>query len=84
MRAIYARIKAELALIRARADQKLNVLAALVVGYLTANSAQFNAAVTSLVPAHYQSLAGAGAGLISYAIVRAAAARAASKVAGNG
>jgi 3-polyprenyl-4-hydroxybenzoate decarboxylase len=84
MRALYERIRAELELIRRRVDQRLNVVASLVVGYLVANSAQFQAAVTSLVPAKYQALAGLAAGLLSYLIVRAASARDAKKAAGNG
>jgi hypothetical protein len=84
MKAIFEKIRAELELIRKRVDQRLNVVASLAVGYLVANSAQFQAAVTSLVPAKYQPIAGLVAGIISYAVVRAASARDARKAAANG
>lgn len=72
MSALWIRIKAELELIRARWDQRLNVLASLLVGYLVANATQFQSAVTSLVPAQYQAVAGMACGIFSYALVRLA------------
>lgn len=79
MKAIYERIRAEFR----TAGMKLNGLAALAAGALVANAAQFQAAVTSLVPARYQALAGLAAGTVTFLIVRAVAARDAKKAAGQ-
>jgi hypothetical protein len=79
MKAIFERIRAELELARARWDQRLNVVASLVVGYLVANAGQFQAAVTALVPARYQPVAGLASAIFSYLLVRVVAARDAKK-----
>jgi hypothetical protein len=79
MKAFVDRIRAEFRL----AGMKLNAAAALAAGAIVANSAQFQAAVTSLVPARYQGLAGLAAGTIVYLIVRIAAKRDEKKLAGQ-
>lgn len=84
MKAIYERIRAELELARARWDQRLNVVASLVVAAIIANAGQFQAAVTSIVPAKQQGVAGLACGIFTYLLVRTVAARDAKKAGGNG
>lgn len=79
MSALYARIRAEFR----TAGMKLNGLAAVAAAAIVANSGQFQAAVTSLVPARYQGVAGLAAGIVTYLIVRIAAKRDAKKLAGQ-
>lgn len=64
--------------------QRLNAAVAVIVGYFVTDSAMLGRAIDPFVPDQYKPLIGALAGLLSFAIVNAAAKADATKMLQNG